>query len=135
MTTPTQGYLLQRVSGAIMVPLSVWILFWIIPAIGGMVVGNEEQYYTCTQMIFGSVQSITCLIVFIICSMYHGTLGFKSIINDYISCDIIKKVTSFLIIGGALGVVVFTTVLFLTVHIQIQSIDTKPLIIQENNSK
>ena len=133
MTSPTQAYLLQRVSGAIMVPLSVWLLFWIIPAIGGIVFGSEEQFHNCTQLIFGSVQSITCIIVFISCSMYHSVLGLKSIINDYISCDITKKFTHFLIIGGALGVTIFISVLFLTIHIQIESLEKTPLI--ENNSK
>jgi succinate dehydrogenase hydrophobic membrane anchor protein len=135
MTTPTQGYLLQRVSGAIMAPLSVWILLWIIPAVGGIIFGNQQQHHSCIQMIFGSVQSITCITVFMICSMYHSVLGFKSIVNDYISCDIMKKVTNFLIIGGALGVVVFTIVLVLTAHIQLQSPDKQPIIVQGNNNK
>ena len=133
MTSPTQSYLLQRVSGAIMAPLSVWLLFWIIPAIGGIGFGNEEQFHNCTQIIFGSVQSITCIIVFLACSMYHSVLGFKSIINDYISCDTTKKVINFLTIGVAFGVTIFISVLFLTVHIQIESLEKTPLI--ENNSK
>lgn len=121
MTKPTESYILQRVTGAIMVPLSIYILFWIVPSIGGIFSGNESKYYDSINKIFGSVQSLTFLIVFIICSMYHSILGMRSIMNDYISCDSMKKVLNYLLVGGTLGVMVFVSSLALDVHFKVAS--------------
>lgn len=121
MTKPTESYILQRVTGAVMAPLSIYVLFWVVPAIGGIFSGDENKYYSAIHKIFGSIQSITCLLVFIICSMYHSILGMRSIMNDYISCDSMKKVLNYLLVGGALGVMVFVSILSLDLHSKVTS--------------
>jgi succinate dehydrogenase hydrophobic membrane anchor protein len=121
MTKPTESYILQRVTGAVMAPLSIYVLFWVVPAIGGIFSGDESNYYSGIHGIFGSIQSITCLLVFIICSMYHSILGMRSIMNDYISCDSMKKVLNYLLVGGALGVMVFVSILSLDLHSKVTS--------------
>ncbi len=121
MTKPTESYILQRVTGAVMAPLSIYVLFWVVPAIGGIFSGDENKYYDSINKIFGSVQSLTFLIVFIICSMYHSILGMRSIMNDYISCDSMKKVLNYLLVGGALGVMVFVSILSLDLHSKVTS--------------
>jgi len=123
MTKPTESYVLQRVTGAVMAPLSIYILFWVIPAIGGIFSGDGERYYNSMHKIFGSIQSITCLIVFIICSMYHSIIGMRSIMKDYISCDSMKKVLNYLLVGGALGVMVFVSSLALDIHSKLTSLE------------
>ena len=121
MTKPTESYILQRVTGAVMAPLSIYVLFWVVPAIGGIFSGDENKYYDSINKIFGSVQSLTFLIVFIICSMYHSILGMRSIMNDYISCDSMKKDLNYLLVGGALGVMVFVSILSLDLHSKVTS--------------
>jgi succinate dehydrogenase / fumarate reductase membrane anchor subunit len=123
MTKPTESYILQRVTGAVMAPLSIYLLFWVIPAIGGILSGNEDKYYHSIDKIFGSIQSLTCLVIFIICSMYHSILGMRSIMNDYISCDSMKKVLNYLLVGGALGVTVFVFTLALDLHSKVNSFE------------
>lgn len=116
MTSPTESYALQRITGAIMVPLSIWILFFLVQALGGILFGDPEEYLLSIEYIFGNKQSIASIIAFMVCSLYHGVLGLQSIIRDYIACDVMKKVTNTLVITGAFGAVVYLSVFLLTFY-------------------
>ena len=134
MQNPTESYIMQRISGALVALLSIWILFFIIPAVGGIMFGSENTYYDSIQSIFGTIQSVTCLIIFIICSLYHSIIGLKSIINDYISCDVMKKVANFMIISGSFGAMIFLVVFVLTAHFNVRFVNTNQSMQDANNA-
>jgi len=115
----TRSYLMQRVTGAIMIPISVWILFFLLPKIGIIIFRHEKDRYEALYYIFSGIDNITYMLIFAICGLYHGILGMQSVINDYIHCHIMKKFAIIAIYGFAIFSAIFLTVFSFNMHVKI----------------
>jgi succinate dehydrogenase / fumarate reductase membrane anchor subunit len=67
----------QRVTAVALVPLSIWFLF----VLGGML--HAASFADVVAIIAQPVHAIF-LIVFTICTFWHGALGLQVIIEDYV---------------------------------------------------
>ena len=108
---------MQRISGALLIPTSIWMLFFVIPAVSDIIFSESEIQNQALEKIFGSIYSASTLIMFLLCSLYHGMLGIKSAINDYIHCDAGKKIAIFLLVAISFTTSVFGCVFILNSHI------------------
>ena len=120
MTTPTSYYILQRITGMMLVPLSIWILLWIIPASSPLFLGSLQQHTQAMQIIFGDLLKVVGLIAFTICSLYHGFIGIKSVINDYIRCANLKKITIACFMCITFLAIISSTVFIFNIYIQLK---------------
>jgi succinate dehydrogenase / fumarate reductase membrane anchor subunit len=116
--TATKAYLMQRVTGAIMIPISFWILFALVPKVGSLVFNESINRNQVLYDMFGSINSLTYILIFVFCGLYHGIIGMESIIKDYIHCSTIKKLATIAIYGLALFTMVFLTIFSIDTHIQ-----------------
>ncbi len=117
--TATKFYLMQKVTGAVIIPVSIWILFYLLPNIGCMIFNNSKLESTQLQKIFGGTHNITYMIIFIACGLYHGILGMQSVIQDYIHCSVMKKILLTVIYGCAIFAVVFLTIFSIDMHMKV----------------
>lgn len=116
--SPTKNYFMQRVSGAVMIPLSLWMLFYIIPNFGNLF--SESNFVTGIAAIFGNIACVACLLMFFLSALYHGMLGMQSIIRDYIHCECMKKLMNIILIGGSFCVAVFMCLFLVEIHHSIE---------------
>ena len=120
-STATRSYLMQRVTGTIMIPISIWILFCLLPKIGILIFHPNTSHAQLLYDIFGRMDSLIYILIFAICSLYHGILGMKSVINDYIHCSIMKKLSIIAIYSFASFSIVFLSIFCIDMHVKIIS--------------
>lgn len=116
--TATRAYLMQRVTGAIMIPISLWMLFYLLPKLGLLILSDNANKDQILYEIFSPTTHITYILIFVFCGTYHGLLGMESVIKDYIHCNVMKKITTIAIYGSAIFTIVFLTIFSIDTHIQ-----------------
>lgn len=79
----TMTWWLQRVSAVALVPLVIWFIAFIF---------KITKHQTCDEImnLFVSPFPTTLLALFIGVGIYHGNIGIKEIIEDYVHCHSIK---------------------------------------------
>lgn len=87
--TGTNIWWAQRVSAVALVPLVIWFAYFMIKA-------AEYQDLEVITSIFTSPFSTLLLALFIGIGLYHGNIGMKEIIEDYVHCHATK--TSLIIV-------------------------------------
>ena len=118
MTQPTHCYILQRATGALLIPISIWILFFIIPILS-MLLYPPYDVISMTKILFSDFFKIVCLILFIVCSTYHGCLGLKAITSDYVHNNSIKKVADFIIFAMTIFIIITVTSYIIISYIEV----------------
>lgn len=73
----------QRVSAVALIPLVVWFAYFIIQAV-------EYRDMDLFASMFTSPFVTLLLALFIAIGLYHGNLGMKEIIEDYVHCNYMK---------------------------------------------
>lgn len=79
----TKVHVWQRVSAIALIPLSMWLV------ISSIVITQDHTQSSVTSFIT-SPFNLCAGIVFIITFLYHGTLGMKVMIEDYVHCTAMK---------------------------------------------
>jgi succinate dehydrogenase / fumarate reductase membrane anchor subunit len=74
----------QRLTAVMMIPLTIWLIFFIKCAI--------RQDLSALITMIQKPYNIVPISVFVIAALYHGMLGMKVIIEDYISCSMLRIV-------------------------------------------
>lgn len=118
LKNPAQSYFTQRITGMLMIPLALWILFYIIPQIGIMLFKHDPNIDVVIINIFDNLTRVIFIVVFVMCSMYHGMLGMQSIFDDYIHCKIVKKLVNITMLGITMMVVIFWSIFSLEMYFQ-----------------
>lgn len=72
-------WIVQRSSACILIPMSIWFIFSIIPR----AVQHADDVPFLSSLTI--VEHVT-LLLFMSTSLYHGFLGIQTIMQDYISC-------------------------------------------------
>lgn len=88
--TGTAIWLAQRVSAIALIPLTIWFVYFVIKA-------AEYQDIEIIASMFTSPFTTMFLGLFIAVGLYHGNLGMREIIEDYVHCPVLKK-TSILLL-------------------------------------
>lgn len=81
----TKQYIMQRVTAIALLPLTTW---FVISLISMLHAKDTEMSWFIT-----SPFNLTASILFILAFLYHGFLGLKVIIEDYIHCKLLKYST------------------------------------------
>lgn len=81
----TAVWLAQRVSAVALIPLVTWFVYFMIKA-------TEYRDIDIITSLFISPFCTIFLSLFIGVGLYHGNLGMKEIIEDYVHCHMIKSV-------------------------------------------
>ncbi len=108
---------MQRISGVVLIPASLWMLFSIIPYVGKILLGDADVQNQAFEFIFGPIYNVSTLIIFLVCGLYHGTLGMKSIIYDYIQCPVQKKIAITFVSAISFVTMVFGLVFIMDAHV------------------
>jgi succinate dehydrogenase hydrophobic membrane anchor protein len=116
--TATKSYLMQRVTGAVMIPISIWILFCLLPKLGIVMFNYSADQEGIIHKLFIGIDSITCMVIFAVCGLYHGILGMQSVIHDYIHCGVMKKIATITIYGLAIFSMIFLTIFCIDMHVK-----------------
>jgi succinate dehydrogenase / fumarate reductase membrane anchor subunit len=98
---------MQRLSAIALIPLVIWFVILIV-----RMMNASEQ--TLFHMLRTPYHSITA-IIFLLVSVYHGTVGMREVIEDYVHCKsmkfgliiVIQLFSFFTAIAGACAVLVF----------------------------
>ena len=115
----TKSYLMQRVTGVVMIPISIWILFCLLPKVGIMIFHQDVSRHKGLYDIFSGLDSITYILIFTICGLYHGILGMQSVINDYIHCKVMKKMSIITIYGLTIFAIIFLSIFSIDMHMKV----------------
>jgi succinate dehydrogenase / fumarate reductase membrane anchor subunit len=78
---------MQRVTALALIPLVIWLVYIVLSA-----VNNDANIVDYMVRPFNAV----LMLIFLAASLYHGTLGIRVVIEDYVKCSCMKN---FLIIG------------------------------------
>ncbi len=81
--TGTSTWWAQRVSAVALVPLVIWFAYFMIKA-------SEYQDIEIITSIFASPFPTLFLALFVGVGLYHGNVGMKEIIEDYVHCHKMK---------------------------------------------
>lgn len=119
--TATRSYMMQRITGAVMIPISIWILFYLLPKLGIIIFNTADIQKQILYEIFIDIDNITYMIIFVVCGLYHGVLGMQSVIHDYIHCSIIKKISTISIYALAIFSIFFLSIFCIDMHLKIES--------------
>ena len=84
----TKNYKMQRFTAILLIPLSFWFVYFI------MQLANDS--FMRATYIASSLNFIAA-ILFILMFLYHGMIGMKIIIEDYVHGKIIKSISLFLL--------------------------------------
>ncbi|MBY0264309.1 MAG: succinate dehydrogenase, hydrophobic membrane anchor protein [Holosporales bacterium] len=84
-------WILQRLSGILLIPLSLWFVWGVLPVILRSPTSAEAWFH-------GSFHTLGA-IVWTGLIFYHGLLGIQVILEDYISC---KRLRFFSVLGAQL---------------------------------
>lgn len=82
--TGTAGWIAQRVSAVALIPLVMWFVYFMIKAI-------EYKDLEIITSLFISPFCTIFLSLFISIGIYHGNLGMKEIVEDYVHCHMMKS--------------------------------------------
>jgi len=118
-TQATKSYLMQRITGVVMMPISIWILFFLLPKVGIMIFHQDVNRHKGLYDIFSGLDSITYILIFTICGLYHGILGMQSVINDYIHCKVMKKMSIITIYGLTIFAIIFLSIFSIDMHMKV----------------
>jgi succinate dehydrogenase / fumarate reductase membrane anchor subunit len=102
----SQHYVHQRVSALLMIPLLFWFIYSVLRFF--FMPDSLLDFYT-------SPLQMTMLVLFLGTFLYHGTLGMRAVIEDYIHCKFLLNLSLITlnlvsIISFVAGVVVFFSV-------------------------
>jgi succinate dehydrogenase / fumarate reductase membrane anchor subunit len=117
-SSATKAYVMQRVTGATMILISLWIMFFLIPKVGDIIFNYNGARNITVDEVFTSPVNIALMITFAICGLYHGTLGMQSIIHDYIQCHVVKKVAVIVVISLAIFSSVSLSIFCIDMHVK-----------------
>lgn len=84
MSKASSIWWLQRVSALALVPLACWFVYFVLKII-------EYKDLEIISSMFISPFVVILLILFISTGIYHGNIGIKEIIEDYVHCQISKQ--------------------------------------------
>lgn len=77
-------WMLERITGAMLAPLSLWIVY--------SMVGLKGASYEVFTLWLQSPLNAVLMIMFMLTSLYHGAMGLQVILEDYISCHCLRLV-------------------------------------------
>ena len=117
-STATKSYLMQRVTGAVMIPISIWILFWLLPQLGMVIFNYNANQERAIYEIFVRIDNITYMVIFSVCGLYHGILGMQSVLHDYIHCGVMKKIATITVYGSAIFSMIFLSIFCIDMHVK-----------------
>jgi len=80
--TGSHSWLTQRISAVALIPLVIWLVLSVIQIL--------QDPINLMPIFFAYPFSAFMGILFIVFSLYHGSLGMKEIIEDYVTCKIKK---------------------------------------------
>jgi len=80
--TGSHSWLTQRISAVALIPLVIWLVLSVIQIL--------QDPINLMPIFFAYPFSAFMGILFIVFSLYHGSLGMKEIIEDYVVCKIKK---------------------------------------------
>jgi len=111
----TKTHIGQRVSAIALIPLSIWLV------ISSIAISQDHAQPSVTSFITSPI-NICAAILLIIAFLYHGTLGMKVVIEDYIHCTKAKHLLLMLIyfvsvtsaIAGICAVLITHILFFIT---------------------
>lgn len=96
----TKAHIGQRVSAIALIPLTMWLV------ISSIVLSQNHAQSSVTSFIT-SPFNLCAGVLLIIAFLYHGTLGMKIVIEDYVHCKAIKHlllmILYFISIGSAIA--------------------------------
>jgi succinate dehydrogenase / fumarate reductase membrane anchor subunit len=81
--TGTSTWWAQRVSAIALLPLVIWFAYFVLKAV-------KLKDISELMSIFISPFPTMLLAVFIVIGLYHGNLGIKEVIEDYVHCHKLK---------------------------------------------
>lgn len=102
-------WLAQRFSALALIPLLVWFVAFIIKIV------TTDQLTLVTSL--SSPVSVVLLLLFIGTVLYHGTLGFQVVVEDYVSCEPAKVALIFITRSFAILTILALLVSVLTFHV------------------
>ena len=97
-------WILQRLTAAILIPLTFWFIYQCILL-------STYGYDETREFFFSKINS-SLYFILIIAMLYHSKLGCETIIEDYVTSNYIKKITN-LIISILIYIFMFSTTLSL----------------------
>lgn len=80
-------YVAQRLTAVILIPTAIWFIVFIFNLSSANSL-EELGYYLLSPF------NVITAILFVLAFLYHGLLGIKEIITDYVHCAVAKKITS-----------------------------------------
>jgi succinate dehydrogenase / fumarate reductase, membrane anchor subunit len=80
--TGSHSWLMQRISAVALIPLVIWLVLAVIQIL--------QDPINLMPIFFAYPFSAFMGILFVVFSLYHGSLGMKEIIEDYVTCKIKK---------------------------------------------
>jgi len=78
-------YIAQRLTAVLLIPISIWFIVFIFK------ISQADSAMEVFRYIKSPFNTITAMI-FIITFLYHGFLGIKEIVTDYVHCPTQKKI-------------------------------------------
>jgi len=108
----TKHFIHQRITAVFMIPLLVWLVCSVI----SLVRSSESQI----AWLLTSPISVIGAVTFIIVSLYHGTLGIKMVLEDYIHCKSLLHISLIVVYGIALLTVVAGIISVITINLGIR---------------
>lgn len=115
--TATKNYMMQRITGAVMILISIWVMF-LIPKVGDIIFNYNGAPNETMQEVFTDPTKVALMIIFTICALYHGLLGMQSIIHDYIQCKMAKKIAVMIVFALAVFASVFLSLFCIDMHMK-----------------
>ena len=80
--TGSHSWIMQRISAIALIPLVVWLVLSVMQII--------KDPINLMPIFFAYPINAFMSILFIVFSLYHGSLGMKEVIEDYVQCKIKK---------------------------------------------
>ncbi|CAG7592556.1 MAG: succinate dehydrogenase, hydrophobic membrane anchor protein [Candidatus Midichloria sp.] len=78
-------YITQRLTAIVLIPIAVWFIVVVFK------ISKADSLAELGEQLLSPFNMITA-ILFVIAALYHGLLGTKEIVTDYIHCPALKKV-------------------------------------------
>lgn len=78
-------YITQRLTAIVLIPIAVWFIVVVFK------ISKADSLAELGEQLLSPFNMITA-ILFVIAALYHGLLGIKEIVTDYIHCSTLKKV-------------------------------------------